>query len=107
MANDVHKQLRYTLGKEELAKYGRAEFADVCGLYLASKDVMTQGTGLDIYRKGQFSSLIAKVCARNRGCRWHRGKEERQCQEGKKNIGREDAEEEKQGISQCINVTIF
>ena len=60
LEGDVHKQLRYTLGKE-LAKYGRAEFADVCGKYLDSKDVMTQGTGLDMYRKGQYSSLTSKV----------------------------------------------
>lgn len=60
LENNIHKQLRYALGKE-FAKYGRAEFADVCGKYLDSKDVMTQGTGLDIYRKGQYSSLTAKV----------------------------------------------
>ncbi len=60
LTNDVHKKLRYSLGKE-FAKYGRAEFADVCAAYLDSKDVMTQGTGLDIYRKGLYSSLTEKV----------------------------------------------
>ncbi len=62
LQNDIHKQLRYTLGKE-FAKYGRSEFEEVCGKYLAHKDVMTQGTGLDIYNKGKYSSLTEKVQA--------------------------------------------
>lgn len=59
--NDPKRQkLRYALGKE-FAKYGRAEFADICAEYIASKDVPTQGTGLDIYAKGRYSSVTAAV----------------------------------------------
>lgn len=54
------KNLRYALGKE-FAKYSRPEFADICGEYLESKDVATQGTGLDIWSKGRYSSCRAKV----------------------------------------------
>lgn len=54
------KNLRYSLGKE-FAKYDRSEFADICSEYLDSKDVATQGTGLDIWAKGRYSSCKAKV----------------------------------------------
>ena len=54
------KNLRYTLGKE-FAKYGRPEYEDICSKYLDSKDVATQGTGLDIFAKGKYSSCRSKV----------------------------------------------
>ncbi|WP_407400328.1 HEAT repeat domain-containing protein [Treponema sp.] len=54
------KDLRYALGKE-FAKYDRPEFADICSEYLESSDVATQGTGLDIWAKGRYSSCRAKV----------------------------------------------
>ena len=60
MKNNPRKNLRYALGKE-FAKYKRSEFADICADYLASKDVATQGTGLDIYNKGKYSSVEAEV----------------------------------------------
>ncbi len=58
--NNPRKSLRYALGKE-FAKYKRSEFADICAEYLKSKDVATQGTGLDIYSKGRYSSVEADV----------------------------------------------
>ncbi len=60
LKSDIHKNLRYSLGKE-FAKYGRAEYASICSEYLANKDVATQGTGLDIYAKGRYASLTAQI----------------------------------------------
>ncbi|MBQ7158700.1 MAG: HEAT repeat domain-containing protein, partial [Treponema sp.] len=60
MKNNPRKSLRYALGKE-FAKYKRSEFADICAEYLKSKDVATQGTGLDIYNKGRYSNVEADV----------------------------------------------
>lgn len=54
------KNLRYALGKE-FAKYSRPKFADICSEYLASEDVATQGTGLDIWAKGRYSSCRSTV----------------------------------------------
>ena len=60
LKNDIHKNLRYSLGKE-FAKYGRAEYEGICSEYLANKDVATQGTGIDIYAKGKYSSLTPQI----------------------------------------------
>lgn len=60
LKSDVQKNLRYALGKE-FAKYDRSEFADICAEYIASDDVATQGTGLDIWAKGRYSSVKATV----------------------------------------------
>lgn len=60
LKSDLKKNLRYSLGKE-FAKYGRAEFEEICSLYLDSKDVATQGTGLDIWAKGKYESLRPKI----------------------------------------------
>ena len=60
LKNDKQKSLRYALGKE-FAKYGRPEFADICLAYISSKDVATQGTGLDIFAKGRYSSAKQAV----------------------------------------------
>lgn len=62
LKDDRKKTLRYALGKE-FAKYNRSEFADICGEYLAHKDVPTVGTGLDIYAKGRYASATAAVQA--------------------------------------------
>ena len=62
LKNDIQKKLRYALGKE-FAKYGRPEYAAVCAEFIASKDVMTQGTGLDIYAKGRYAEVTAAVQA--------------------------------------------
>ena len=48
--------LRYALGKE-MAKYENELFEEVCEAFLASKDVSTQGIGLDIWKKNRYSSL--------------------------------------------------
>ena len=60
LTDDKRKALRYALGKE-FAKYGRAEYASICADYISSKDVSTQGTGLDIYAKGRYSSVKSAV----------------------------------------------
>ena len=60
LKSDIQKNLRYALGKE-FAKYDRSEFADICADYIASDDVATQGTGLDIWAKGRYSSVKAAV----------------------------------------------
>lgn len=60
LKSDIQKNLRYALGKE-FAKYDRSEFADICAEYIASDDVATQGTGLDIWAKGRYSSIKAAV----------------------------------------------
>ena len=52
--------MRYALGKE-FAKYDNGSFAEICGEYLNSADVATQGTGLDMWAKGRYSSCRAKV----------------------------------------------
>ena len=60
LKSDARKSLRYALGKE-FAKYGRPEFADICAEYIAHTDTATQGTGLDIWAKGRYSSVKAAV----------------------------------------------
>lgn len=60
LKSDIQKNLRYALGKE-FAKYDSSEFADICAEYIASDDVATQGTGLDIWAKGRYSSVKAAV----------------------------------------------
>ena len=60
LKSDIQKNLRYALGKE-FAKYDRSEFADICAEYIASDDVATQGTGLDIWAKGRYSSVKVAV----------------------------------------------
>lgn len=60
LKSDIQKNLRYALGKE-FAKHDRSEFADICAEYIASDDVATQGTGLDIWAKGRYSSVKAAV----------------------------------------------
>ena len=52
--DDKRKSTRYAIGKE-IAKYSNEQFADVCLAFLHSKDVATQGTGLDMYAKGRYS----------------------------------------------------
>ncbi|MCR5217383.1 HEAT repeat domain-containing protein [Treponema sp.] len=60
LKDDLRKNLRYALGKE-FAKYGRKEFEDICKAYIEHSDVSTQGTGLDIWAKGRYSSLRQMV----------------------------------------------
>ena len=52
--------LRYALGKE-MAKYENELFKDVCEAFLDSKDVSTQGIGLDIWKKNRYITLKDKV----------------------------------------------
>lgn len=58
--DDKKKSLRYAIGKE-LAKYDNANFASICSKYLASKDPQTQSLGLDMYKKGKYSSAKVSV----------------------------------------------
>ena len=54
--------LRYAIGKE-IAKYENSKFRDVCEAFLASKDVSTQGIGLDIWKKNRYITLKDSVTA--------------------------------------------
>ena len=60
LKDDKKKSLRYALGKE-FAKYENPSFASICIKYLENKDPSTQGTGLDMYSRGRYSSARAKV----------------------------------------------
>ncbi len=60
LKSDIRKSLRYALGKE-FAKYGRPSYESICSEYLASEDVSTQGTGLDIWAKGRYKALESTV----------------------------------------------
>lgn len=60
LQNGKHLSLRYALGKE-FAKYGSPEFAELCAQYIESTDPATQGTGLDIFAKGKYSSVMQAV----------------------------------------------
>lgn len=60
LTKDTQKNLRYALGKE-FAKWGRPEYEEICSKYLESKDVSTQGTGLDIFAKGKYKGLRSQV----------------------------------------------
>ncbi|MGL4986594.1 MAG: HEAT repeat domain-containing protein [Treponemataceae bacterium] len=60
LENERLKNLRYALGKE-FAKYENATLADICSEYLAHKDPLTVGTGLDIYAKNHFPSVTSSV----------------------------------------------
>ncbi len=60
LLDDKLKNLRYALGRE-LAKYEIPEFSGVCEKYLSHKDVATKGTGLDIFMRNKYSSLVPIV----------------------------------------------
>lgn len=60
LADDKKKNLRYALGKV-FAAQENAGFAEICGEYLAHKDVATVGTGLDIYARNKFPSITQTV----------------------------------------------
>ena len=62
LSDDLHKSLRYALGKQ-FAKYNRPEYAEICRLYLASKDALAVGTGLDIYANGKYAAAKDAVQA--------------------------------------------
>lgn len=60
LKDDKLKNLRYALGKE-FAKYKNPLFESICRDYLAHKDVLTAGTGLDIFEKNNFPGLMDTV----------------------------------------------
>ncbi|MFI3258319.1 MAG: HEAT repeat domain-containing protein [Spirochaetales bacterium] len=60
LTDDKKKNLRYALGKE-FAKYENNAFESICAKYLASDDVSTQGTGLDIYKTNPYAGLRSTV----------------------------------------------
>jgi HEAT repeat protein len=62
LGDDKKKPLRYALGKE-FAKRENPEFAEVCLEFLASKDVATQGIGLDMWAKGRYAAATPVVTA--------------------------------------------
>ncbi|MFA6856459.1 MAG: HEAT repeat domain-containing protein [Treponema sp.] len=55
LKDDRRKQLRYTIGKR-LAEYARPSYAQICREYILSKDAVTVSIGLDMYKKGSYSS---------------------------------------------------
>ncbi|MCR4953195.1 MAG: HEAT repeat domain-containing protein [Treponema sp.] len=58
--DDKKKDLRYAIGKE-LTKYDRSKYAEVCSLYLSSKDTTTIGIGLDMFKMGKYPSCEPQV----------------------------------------------
>lgn len=58
--DDKRKDLRYAIGKE-LAKYDRSQYADICSVYLSSKDTTTVGIGLDMFKTGKYSACESQV----------------------------------------------
>lgn len=58
--DDKRKDLRYAIGKE-LAKHAKPEYADICLLYLQSKDTTTQSIGVDIYKNCKFASVEPRL----------------------------------------------
>ncbi len=58
--DDRRKPLRYALGKA-MAKYPDGSFSDICVEYIESKDVSTQGTGLDMYASGKYGAASSLV----------------------------------------------
>ncbi|MCM1320776.1 MAG: HEAT repeat domain-containing protein [Bacteroides sp.] len=60
LKDDKLKNLRYALGKE-FSKKANPLFENICAEYLAHKDSLTKGTGLDIYAKNKYSSLKSLV----------------------------------------------
>lgn len=60
LKDDKQKNLRYAIGKG-IAKYELPSFESVCLEYLNHKDVATQGTGLDIFAKNKYPSLMDTV----------------------------------------------
>lgn len=62
LSDDKQKNVRYALGRE-FAKYENIALMDICREYLASDDVSTKGTGLDIYAKNAYGSLRPDVSA--------------------------------------------
>ena len=53
--DDRRKTLRQNLGKL-MIKYPRHCFAEVCALYLSSKDTTTQSQGIEMYKSGRYES---------------------------------------------------
>lgn len=58
--DDKKKNLRYSIGKE-LAKNSKAEFKDICELYLSSSDATTISLGLDMYKNCKFKEVEPKM----------------------------------------------
>lgn len=62
LKDDKLKNLRYALGRE-IAKYEIPQFSDLCEAFLSHSDIATKGTGIDIFMKNQYSSLIPVIQA--------------------------------------------
>ncbi len=58
--DEKHKQLRYTIGKA-LAKSAKDSYADICKLYLESKDATTVGIGMDMYKNNKYDKLQSQL----------------------------------------------
>lgn len=60
MKDELHKNLRYAIAKE-LLKNPKPSYEEICKLFLQSKDVATKNLGLDLWQKGNFTSLDSEV----------------------------------------------
>ena len=60
LKDDKRKDLRYALGKLFI-KYARPGYAELCVLYIQSKDSTTQGQGLELYKNARYEMARAAV----------------------------------------------
>ena len=58
--DDRRKPLRYALGKL-IPKYARPAYAEVCALYVQSKDAQTVSLGLDMYKAAKYESAVGVI----------------------------------------------
>lgn len=59
-SDDRKKNFRYSIGKL-ISKYSRPAFADVCLLYLQSKDAQTVSLGIDMYKNSRYEIARAAL----------------------------------------------
>lgn len=62
LRDDRRKKLRAELGKLFI-KYARPGYAEICELYLQSKDADTVSQGLELYRSGRYENARSFVAA--------------------------------------------
>ena len=53
--------INHYAGGKELAKNSKAEFKDICELYLSSSDATTISLGLDMYKNCKFKEVEPKM----------------------------------------------
>ena len=58
--DDKRKSLRYGLGKV-IPKYPKPVFAEVCSMYIQSKDAQTAALGIDMYKAGRYETAVSAL----------------------------------------------